>query len=87
MPADRHERQQRHWRRTLRLTAVLTAVWFVVSFVVTYFARELNTVWFGWPLSFWMAAQGSLIVYVALVWFYSRTMDRLDREIGLSEDE
>ena len=42
---------------------------------------------FGWPFSFWMGAQGALIVYVALIWYYARTMNRLDREYGVDEEE
>jgi putative solute:sodium symporter small subunit len=76
-----------YWRRNLRLTALLLAVWFIVTFGVAFFARELSFSFFGWPFSFWVAAQGALIVYVLLVWFYARTMDRLDREHGLAEDD
>ena len=68
------------WRRNLRLTAVLLAVWFFVTFVIGWFARDLDFDFFGWPFSFWVAAQGALIVYVAIVWFYAVRMDRLDDE-------
>jgi putative solute:sodium symporter small subunit len=76
-----------YWQRNLRLTALLLAVWFIVTFGVAFFARELSFSFFGWPFSFWVAAQGALIVYVLLVWFYARTMDRLDREHGVAEQE
>jgi putative solute:sodium symporter small subunit len=76
-----------YWQRNLRLTALLLAVWFIVTFGVAFFARELRFSFFGWPFSFWVAAQGALIVYVLLVWFYARTMDRLDREHGVAEEE
>ena len=72
------------WRRSQRITALLLCVWFVVSFGVPFFARELSLPVFGWPFSFWMAAQGALIVYVVLVWVYARLMHRLDVEHGLS---
>lgn len=80
------ERRRRHWRANRRLTALLLAVWFAVSFVLVYFARDLSFRFFGWPFSFYMAAQGSLAIYVLIVWCYARTMDRLDREHGLAED-
>jgi putative solute:sodium symporter small subunit len=86
-PVPFAQRVARHWRANLRLTALLLAVWFGVTFVVTYFGRELSGVFFGWPFSFWVAAQGSLIVYVALVWAYSRAMNRIDRDCGLAEDD
>jgi putative solute:sodium symporter small subunit len=84
---DTERRRQEHWRKNLRLTAVLLAVWFVVSFVVTWFARDLSFNFFGWPFSFWVAAQGALVVYVVIVWTYARRMDKLDREDGVAEDE
>ncbi|WP_428423561.1 DUF4212 domain-containing protein [Methylibium sp.] len=80
------ESQSRYWRKNLQLTSVLLVVWFVVSFVLTYFARDLNFRFFGWPFSFYMAAQGSLVIYVFLVWYYARVMNRLDREHGLAEE-
>jgi putative solute:sodium symporter small subunit len=76
-----------YWRRTLRMTAVLLGIWFFVTFVIGYFARELDFSFFGWPFSFWVAAQGALIVYVVIVWFYARRMDRLDHEYGVAEND
>ena len=81
------ERHRQYWRKNLRITGVLVAVWFFVTFVLTYFARDLNFEFFGWPFSFWMGAQGALIVYVAIIGFYARYMNRLDRQYGVDEDE
>ena len=75
----------RYWRRNLRVTAVLLAVWFLVTFVVEFYARELSFSFFGWPFSFWVAAQGALIVYVLIVGFYAWYMNRLDHEHGVAE--
>ncbi|HJV70309.1 DUF4212 domain-containing protein [Ideonella sp.] len=79
--------QKRYWRRNLRITSVLLAIWFVVTFVVAYFARELDFTFLGWPFSFWVAAQGALIVYVVIIWYYARAMNRLDQEHGVAEEE
>ncbi|HEU4460019.1 MAG TPA: DUF4212 domain-containing protein [Methylibium sp.] len=79
-PVDGHS--QRHWRATRRLTAALLALWFVASFVMAFFARELDVVLFGWPFSFYMAAQGSLFVFLLIVVVYARAMDRLDRRLS-----
>lgn len=79
--------QQEYWRKNLRLTGFLLVIWFVVSFVVAYFARDLSFNFFGWPFSFWVAAQGALVTYVALIFFYARTMNRLDQEYGFAEEE
>ena len=81
------ESHQRYWRKNLNLTATLLAVWFVVTFVVSFFARDLNFTFFGWPFSFWMASQGSLVIYVAIIWFYAHKMNQLDQEHTVAEDE
>ena len=81
------DNHRQYWRKTLQITAILLSVWFVVTFVVSYFARELSFNFFGWPFSFWMGAQGSLIIYVAIVWFYAKRMNDLDNEHGVAEVE
>lgn len=75
---------RRRWRRSQHVTAWLLCAWFVVTFGVTFFARELSRSVFGWPFSFWVAAQGALIVYVLLVGVYARLMNRLDIEHDLA---
>ena len=81
------ERHHEYWRKTLRITGVLLAIWFVVTFVIGYFARDLNFTFFGWPFSFWVASQGSLVVYVIIIWFYARYMNKLDQEHDVAEEE
>ena len=49
--------------------------------------RGLTKYFAGWPLSFYMAAQGSLIIYVVIIWFYARYMNNLDKEYGVHEGE
>lgn len=83
--SDKH---REYWRRNLRVTVILLVLWFVVSFVVTYFARELNSItFFGFPLGFYMGAQGSLIIYLLIIWYYARYMNRLDDEYGVEQEE
>jgi putative solute:sodium symporter small subunit len=68
-----------HWQRTSRLTAVLLLIWLGTGFGTVFFARELAQFYlFDWPLSFYMAAQGSSLVSLALVAFYAWRMRRLD---------
>ena len=82
------ERHREYWRRNLVITAILLAIWFVVTYIFGYFAGELNQVTvFGFPLGFYMGAQGALIVYVAIIVYYARYMNRLDREYGVAEEE
>jgi len=82
------ERHQEYWRKNLRITAVLLAIWFVVTFVVIFFAPQLNEiVIMGFPFAFYMGAQGALIIYVLIIWFYARRMNQLDNEYGVQEGE
>ncbi len=82
------QKHQEYWHKNLSVTAVLLLLWFAVSFVDSYFARELNSIVFlGFPLGFYMAAQGALVVYVLIILFYFRYMNNLDREYGVHEGE
>lgn len=82
------DKHREYWRRNLNMTVVLLAIWFVATFVMAYFARPLAGInFFGWPLSFYMGAQGSLIIYVIVIWFYARKMRQLDEEYDVHEGE
>ena len=82
------DKHREYWNRNLRLTAVLLGIWFVATFVVIFFARELNDiVIMGFPFAFYMGAQGSLIIYVLVIWFYARRMNQHDLEYGVHERE
>lgn len=83
-PSPEHER---YWRKNLALTGLLLLVWLLVSFGVSYYARALDFPFFGWPFSFWVAAQGALIVYVLIVAIYAWYMHRLDIAHGVHESE
>jgi len=70
-----------HWQRTRRLTAVLLSLWLLTGFCAAYFARELAGLSvFGWPLSFYLAAQGASLVYLAILACYAWRMRKLDKE-------
>ena len=82
------EKHKEYWSRNLRLTAVLLFIWFVVTFVMAWYAIPLAEInFFGWPLSFYMAAQGSLIIYVVIIWYYARAMRKMDLEYGVDEGD
>jgi len=81
------ENHQAYWRKNLRITSILLLIWFLVTYVVGYFARDLNFTFFGWPFSFWVGSQGALVVYVLIIGFYARYMNRLDQEHGVAEEE
>ena len=83
--SDKHKE---YWRRNMKLTGILLFIWFAATFIMGYYARELAEInFFGWPLSFYMGAQGSLIIYVVIIWYYARAMGKLDEEFGVAEDE
>ncbi|MGE0800800.1 MAG: DUF4212 domain-containing protein [Lautropia sp.] len=81
------EKHREYWRRNLKITAVLMVIWFIVTYVVAYFARSLNFTFFGWPFSVWVGGQGALVVYVLIIWYYARYMNRLDQEYGVHEGD
>jgi putative solute:sodium symporter small subunit len=81
------ERHLAYWRALLKKTAWLLVIWFLVTYVIGYYAEALSFSFFGWPFSFWVGAQGSLIVYVLIIWYYARTMNRIDEEFGVAEPE
>jgi len=81
------QKHQEYWSKNLRVTSILLFIWFVVTFVVSYFARDLSFNFFGWPFAFYMGAQGALIIYVVIIWYYARYMNNLDRAYGVQEGE
>jgi putative solute:sodium symporter small subunit len=81
------EMRRVYWQKNLRITGILLGVWFFITFVLGYFARELSFNFFGWPFAFWVGAQGALVVYVAIIWFYGRYMNKLDEQFGVQEGD
>jgi putative solute:sodium symporter small subunit len=77
-----------HWRHTRNLTFGHLAVWFVFAFVVHWFGHELSQYRFmGWPLGYYMAAQGSLIVFVIQLFLFSRQQHAIDVKYGVHEED
>jgi putative solute:sodium symporter small subunit len=79
-PVAARARLARHWRQTRTVTLWLLALWLLTGFGAIFFARELaGLTLFGWPLSFYLAAQGSSLVYLAIIAAYAWRMRWLDR--------
>lgn len=74
-----------YWARTRSLTFILLLVWALATFGGIYFARELSFSFFGWPFSFWFAAQGALLLYWGLIAYYARAMRKLDEAVAAGE--
>jgi len=81
------ESHKQYWSKNLRITALLVGIWFVVTFVVGFYARDLNFNFFGWPFSFWVGAQGALVIYVLIIAYYAHYMNNLDKEYDCAEVE
>lgn len=82
------ERRQEHWRRTRMLMITHLVIWFIFAYLVHWFASALHGInFFGWPLNYYMAAQGSLIVFVVQLFMFSRQQHAIDVEFGVDEDE
>jgi putative solute:sodium symporter small subunit len=76
-----------HWRKTSRLMWTILVLWFFFSFVVHLFAVQLNNIVIaGFPLGFYMAAQGSLIAFVILCFWNAKAQNKIDEEFGVAEE-
>jgi putative solute:sodium symporter small subunit len=77
-----------HWAKTRNLTITILILWFIFSFVVHWFAESLNAITFmGFPLGYYMAVQGSLIIFVVLIFVQNWIQDKIDDESGFSEEK
>ena len=77
-----------YWKRNLRLMIIMLSIWFVVSFVFgIILVTPLNAISLGgYPLGFWFAQQGSMYVFVVLIFVYAKKMNALDKEFDVHED-
>jgi len=79
--------QDRYWSRTSALMWIMFALWVFFSFGVHVFVGSLNQIKIlGFPLGFYMAAQGSLIAFVVMLILFAKRQDTIDREEGVAED-
>ncbi len=84
---DLAARHQRHWRRTRNVTAWMLAIWLVFSLLIHWFAKGLNGMSFiGFPLGYYMAVQGSLLIFVVMIFVHNWLQDRIDNEEGFVGD-
>jgi len=77
-----------HWAKTRTLMIIVMVIWFIFSIVIHWFADALNSISFiGFPLGFYMAAQGSLIIFVVLIFYLANRQNKIDEEFGVAEEE
>jgi putative solute:sodium symporter small subunit len=79
---------ERHWARTRTLMWIMFVLWLIFSFGIHFFVKTLNGLppIGGFPLGFYMAAQGSLIIFVVMLFVFAARQDVIDRDEGVAED-
>ena len=89
MSFETNEHAQAYWKENLRLLITLLVIWFTVSFGFgILLVEQLNNIHlFGFKLGFWFAQQGSIYVFVVLIFVYVLKMRALDRKYNVQEDE
>jgi putative solute:sodium symporter small subunit len=84
------ENDRAHWNKTTRLMLTHLGIWFFFGYVIHMFVIPLNTITIpvlNFPLGFYMAAQGSLIVFVVMLFVFAWQQDKIDRDHGVAEDD
>ena len=81
------EQMQSYWSRTSSLMWTILTLWFIFGFGIHFFAPALNKIQIiGFPLGYYMAAQGSLVVFVALCVWNTKAQNAIDDEFGVSDE-
>ncbi|HZF74997.1 MAG TPA: DUF4212 domain-containing protein [Acetobacteraceae bacterium] len=76
-----------YWKKTSGLMWTVLAIWFVAGFGIHFFATVLNPIHIlGFPLGFWFAAQGSLVIFVVGLFWFAKRQNEIDEEFGVQED-
>ena len=76
-----------YWSKTMSLMYVMMGLWVFFGYIVHVFVKPLNAIVIaGFPLGFYMAAQGSLIVFVVMLFWWARRQNQIDEEFGVQED-
>jgi putative solute:sodium symporter small subunit len=78
--------KERHWEKTKGLMFLTLAIWFVFSIVIFMFGESLNNGSFlGYPLAYYMCAQGSIVIFVVLIFWFANRQEKIDEEFGFAE--
>lgn len=87
MSDENAQGMQRHWEKTRTLTMIVLVVWVIFAFIVPWNAKALNNMSFmGFPLGYYFLVQGSLAIFVALIWIQNWRQDQIDDEFGIEEE-
>ena len=83
-------KQEKHWEKTKGLLFITLAIWFVFSIGIFFFGTEMEASSFkpfGYPLSYYMTCQGSLLAFVILIFWFTGRQEKIDEEFGYTERE
>jgi len=79
---------QSYWKENQKLTAILLLIWFLVSYGAVFIVNTLNNITiFGFPLGYYMGAQGSIATFVILIFYYAYKMNKLDKKYNVADEE
>ena len=82
-----HQVRERHWTKTRNLTIFVLVIWAIFAFVLPWNAKSLNEISFlGFPLGYYLIVQGSLIVFVLLIFIQNWRRDAIDDEAGVGDE-
>ena len=78
--------KERHWEKTRGLMMLTLSIWFIFSIVIFMFGESLNNGSFlGYPLAYYMCAQGSIVIFVVLIFWFANRQEKIDEEFGFAE--
>ena len=78
--------KERHWEKTKGLMMLTLLIWFIFSIVIFMFGESLNNGSFlGYPLAYYMCAQGSIVIFVVLIFWFANRQEKIDEEFGFAE--
>jgi putative solute:sodium symporter small subunit len=89
-PSRTSANDEAHWRKTTNLMLIHLGIWFFFGYIIHMFVKPLNRIVIpilDFPLGFYMAAQGSLIVFVVMLFVFAKQQNKIDREFGVAEDD
>ena len=78
--------KEKHWEKTRGLMILTLSIWFVFGYLIFMFGSSLNSASFlGYPLAYYMCAQGSIIAFVVLIFWFANKQESIDAEFGFTE--
>lgn len=86
-PAQKKIDIDAYWKENVRLISILLVIWFAVSYLPVIIVNQLNQlkILTGFPFGYYMGGQGSLIVFVVLIFYYAYQMEKLERKYGFED--